>query len=373
MKKNITILPGDGIGPEVVSQATKVMHAINAYFGHDFILKHGLIGANAIEETGSPLPDETLDLCLNSDAILLGSIGDPKYDNDPNLKVRPEQGLLKLRKSLQLFSNIRPVKTYDILKGVSPLKEQLLENVDMVIYRELTGGIYFGDKVLSDDGSHAHDSCDYTTHEISRIAYQAFEAATLRRKKLTLIDKANVLETSRLWRRVIQDISKEYPGVEVEYMYVDNAAMQMMLNPGNFDVVLTENMFGDIISDLSSVITGSLGMLPSSSVGTKSALFEPIHGSYPQASGKDIANPMATILSVAMMYEHFELYEEAKTIRKAVDWALEHKLATEDILKDKNEASPCSKVGDSIAWFIEEGGKMEMNKDSINLSLNCII
>ncbi|MEP1095746.1 MAG: 3-isopropylmalate dehydrogenase [Cyclobacteriaceae bacterium] len=372
MKKNITILPGDGIGPEVVNQGIKVIEAVNSVFNHEFKLQEALIGAVSIDATGKAITSKALDQCEGSDAVLLGAIGDPKYDNNPALKVRPEQGLLKLRKTLELFSNIRPISTYDILKDVSPLKERLLENVDLVIYRELTGGIYFGEKTLSDDKNTATDLCTYTSHEISRIAYQAFEAANSRRKKLTLVDKANVLETSRLWRRVVQDISLEYPEVEVDYMFVDNAAMQVMLNPSSFDVILTENMFGDIISDLASVITGSLGMLASASVGNKTAMFEPIHGSYPQAKGLDIANPMATILSVAMMYEHFKLHEEANLIKNGVAWAIENGILTQDIAGD-SEVHSCSKVGDMIACFIEEQGVVEMKNDSIKMSQNCII
>ncbi|MEM6644034.1 MAG: 3-isopropylmalate dehydrogenase [Bacteroidota bacterium] len=372
MNKKITVLPGDGIGPEVVEQGIKVINAINSVFEHTFELKKADFGAISIDKHGTPLTDETLADCLDSDAIFLGAIGDPKFDDDPTLPVRPEQGLLKLRKSLQLFSNIRPIMTYDLLNDVSPLKNHLLKEVDFVIYRELTGGIYFGEKKISEDKTKASDLCEYTESEISRIAYQAFEAAGNRRNKLTLIDKANVLESSRLWRRVIQDISKEYPKVEVDYLFVDNAAMQVMLNPGQFDVILTENMFGDIISDLASVITGSLGMLPSASVGNKVAMFEPIHGSYPQAKGKDIANPMAAILSVAMMYEHLGLFQEAEMIKNGVKWALNNGIATRDINKNE-EPSSCSKVGDIVAWFIEEKGKVNINSNSTKLSLNCII
>jgi len=372
MKKKITVLPGDGIGPEVVEQGLKVMRAINQSFDHQFEMVEADFGAVAIDKHGDPLPEETLEKCLSSDAIFLGAIGDPKYDNDPTLPVRPEQGLLKLRKSLELFSNIRPITTYDLLNDVSPLKNSLLENVDFVIYRELTGGIYFGEKKLSEDKRTASDLCEYSEKEISRIAYQAFEAAMNRRKKITLIDKANVLETSRLWRRVIQDISKEYPEVVVDYLFVDNAAMQVMLNPAQFDVILTENMFGDIISDLASVITGSLGMLPSASVGIKSALFEPIHGSYPQAQGLDIANPMAAILSTAMLYEHFGLFKEAEMIKKGVRWALDNDIVTKDLSNGK-DPSACSKVGDVVAWFIEEKGELKIKREQSQVSLNCII
>ena len=372
MKKKITILPGDGIGPEVVEQGLKVMRAVNQLFDHEFEMIEKDFGAIAIDKHRDPLPQDTLDQCLDSDAIFLGAIGDPKYDNDPTLPVRPEQGLLKLRKSLELFSNIRPISTHTLLNDVSPLKNELLKGVDFVIYRELTGGIYFGEKKLSEDQTVASDLCEYTEKEITRIAYQAFEAASNRRKKLTLVDKANVLETSRLWRRVIQEISEEYPEVEVDYLFVDNAAMQVMLNPKQFDVILTENMFGDIISDLASVITGSLGMLPSASVGKKTALFEPIHGSYPQAKGLDIANPMAAILSVAMMYEHFGLFEESDMIKRGVRWALNNDIVTKD-LSGKKEASACSKVGNVVAWFIEEKGELQIKREQSEVSLNCII
>ena len=372
MKKKITVLAGDGIGPEVVEQGLKVIEAINKQFDHEFTLSHYDFGAVSIEKHGTPLTDDTLAECMESDAVFLGAIGDPKYDNDPTLPVRPEQGLLKLRKSLELFSNIRPVRTYQLLYDASPLKNRLLEDVDFVIYRELTSGIYFGEKKLSEDKTTASDLCEYTDTEVSRITYQAFEAAMNRRKKLTLVDKANVLETSRLWRRVVQEISQEYPEVQVDYLFVDNAAMQVVQNPGQFDVMLTENMFGDIISDLASVITGSLGMLPSASVGKKVALFEPIHGSYPQAKGLDIANPLASILSIAMMYDHFDLFQEAEMIRNAVDWTLNNNVVTQDLSQGK-DASSCSKVGDIIAWFIEERGNISAKKESILASLNCII
>ncbi|MEM9896978.1 MAG: isocitrate/isopropylmalate family dehydrogenase, partial [Bacteroidota bacterium] len=268
--------------------------------------------------------------------------------------------------------NVRAGKTYDLLFDSSPLKSKLLKDVDFVIYRELTGGIYFGDKKLSSDGNTASDLCEYTDKEVSRITYQAFEAAMNRRKKLTLIDKANVLETSRLWRRVVQDISSEYPEVKVDYLFVDNAAMQVIQTPKQFDVILTENMFGDIISDLASVITGSLGMLPSASIGKNVALFEPIHGSYPQAKGKDIANPMATILSIAMMYEHFGLFQEAEMISNGVKWAMNNEVVTKDIAQ-KFEPSSCSKVGDMIACYIEERGNLNIKSESVKVSSNCII
>ncbi|MBL7756335.1 MAG: 3-isopropylmalate dehydrogenase, partial [Chitinophagaceae bacterium] len=305
MKKKIAVIEGDGIGPEVTRQSIRVLNAIAESFNHQFEYEYALMGADAIDKTGEPLPDKTLEICLSSDAILFGAIGHPKYDNDPTAKVRPEQGLLKLRKSLQLFANIRPVTTYPALQHLSPLKAKNLEGVDFIIYRELTGGIYFGKKELSADGTQASDDCVYSTDEITRIAQLAFQAARKRRKKLTLVDKANVLETSRLWRKVVKEIATDYPDVELDFLFVDNAAMQIILNPRQFDVVLTENMFGDIISDEASVISGSLGLLPSASVGSGAALFEPIHGSYPQAAGKDIANPRGSTLSAAMLLGHF--------------------------------------------------------------------
>lgn len=369
MNKKIFVLQGDGIGPEIVSQAVKVIKAVESTFDHKFDLTNGLIGAASIRDNGLPITDEVIAFGKASDAVLLGAIGEPEFDNDPTIKVRPEQGLLKLRKSLNLYSNIRPVRTYDILKDISPLKNENLEDVDLVVYRELTGGIYFGEKKLSEDGENASDLCSYSVEEIIRISKMAFKAATKRRNKLTLVDKANVLETSRLWRRVVQEMANDYPSVEVDYLFVDNAAMQMVINPAQFDVILTENMFGDIISDLSSVLTGSLGMLPSASIGSSAAMFEPCHGSYPQAAGKDIANPMATILSVAMMFEYFELFNEAQAIRNAVNWALKENILTEDLTS--NNPSRCSVVGDLIAYHIEEKGNV--NKDYITEARNTVI
>lgn len=333
MKKNIVVIEGDGIGPEVTKQSVKILNEIAELFDHEFKYSYQLMGADAIDKTGSPLPDETLEACMKSDAVLFGAIGHPKYDNDPAAKVRPEQGLLKLRKELQLFGNIRPIITYASLAHLSPLKASKLQGVDFIIFRELTGGIYFGKKELAQDGSYASDDCVYSRSEIERVAHLAFHFAQKpeRRKKLTLVDKANVLETSRLWRKVVQEIAAQYPDVTVDYMFVDNAAMQIIINPAQFDVVLTENMFGDIISDEASVLSGSLGLLPSASVGTGTVLFEPIHGSYPQAAGKDIANPIGSILSTAMMLEYFGLTTEATLVRDAVNWTLSNGFVTKDI------------------------------------------
>lgn len=331
MKKKIAVIEGDGIGPEVTRQSIRVLNSIAESFNHEFEYTYCLMGADAIDKTGNPLPDETIEVCLNSDAILFGAIGHPKYDNDPTAKVRPEQGLLKLRKSLQLFANIRPVTTYPALHHLSPLKTKNIENVDFVIYRELTGGIYFGKKELNAAGTQASDECVYSAEEIERIAHLAFRSAQKRSRRLTLVDKANVLETSRLWRKVVKEIAGEYPDVELDFLFVDNAAMQIIINPKQFDVILTENMFGDIISDEASVISGSLGLLPSASIGSGSALFEPIHGSYPQAAGKDIANPLGSILSAALLLEHFGLLEEAGLVREAVNWTLQNGFVTKDI------------------------------------------
>lgn len=371
MIKKIAVLKGDGIGPEVTEQSVKILIAIAEQFNHQFFFTNALIGADAIDKTGSPLPSDTIDICLDSDAILFGAIGHPKYDNDPSAKVRPEQGLLGLRKALQLYANIRPITTYPALNFLSPLKSKNIEHVDFVIFRELTGGIYFGKKELSEDGQIASDDCLYTKSEIERVAHPAFKAAQQRRKKLTLVDKANVLETSRLWRKVVQEISTQYKDVTVDYLFVDNAAMQIILNPKQFDVILTENMFGDIISDEASVISGSLGLLPSASVGNSTALFEPIHGSYPQAAGKDIANPVGSILSAAMLLDHLELKEEAALVRAAVAWTINNKFVTKDI--NPINFYFTSTVGELVIDFIKTNFEDKINIENIELRKSTII
>lgn len=371
MKKRIAIIEGDGIGPEVTRQAVKVLNAVAAIFNHEFDYSYCLMGADAIDKTGTPLPDDTINQCLNSDAILFGAIGHPKYDNDPAAKVRPEQGLLKLRKSLQLYANIRPVTSYSSLFHLSPLKSKNIEGVDFVIYRELTGGIYFGKKETTADGSQASDDCTYSREEIERIAHLAFKHARKRKHKLTLVDKANVLETSRLWRKVVQELALQYPDVAVDYMFVDNAAMQIILNPKQFDVILTENMFGDIISDEASVISGSLGLLPSASVGKNTALFEPIHGSYPQAAGKDIANPTGSILSAAMLLDYLELKEEAQLVRDAVNWTLQNSFVTKDI--DPVNFYFTSTIGELICDYISGKISGTVNTENIELRKSTII
>jgi 3-isopropylmalate dehydrogenase len=371
MNKNIAVILGDGIGPEVTRQAIKALNAVGERFGHQFHYTYGLMGADAIDKTGNPLPDETLGICSESDAVLFGAIGHPKYDNDPTAKVRPEQGLLKLRKSLGLFANIRPVTTFPSLYHLSPFKPKQLENVDFVVYRELTGGIYFGKKEVNEDYTEASDLCIYNKSEIERIAHLAFKSAQQRKKKLTLVDKANVLETSRLWRKVVQEVAKNYPDVTADYMFVDNAAMQIIVNPKQFDVILTENMFGDIISDEASVISGSLGMLPSASIGEHTALFEPIHGSYPQAAGKDIANPTGSILSAALLLDHLNMHTEAALVREAVSWALDSKFVTKDI--DPINYYFTSTVGDLISDYVAGRLPDDINQANIELRKSTLI
>ncbi len=353
MKLNLAVLPGDGIGPEIVEQAMKAVKAVANKFEHELTYEYGLTGAIAIDEVGEPYPEKTHELCMNSDAVLFGAIGDPRFDNDPKAKVRPEQGLLLMRKKLGLYANIRPVETFESLLHKSPLRRELVEGADFVAIRELTGGIYFGEKGRKDNGNTAFDTCTYTREEIERILKLGYDFAMKRNKKLTVVDKANVLESSRLWREVAQEMAPSYPEVKTEYMFVDNAAMQIIQWPKNFDVMVTENMFGDILTDEASVITGSLGLLPSASVGIHTSVFEPIHGSYPQAAGKDIANPIATILSAAMMFEYaFNLPEEGKLIREAVAASMAEKYVTEDITE--GQAYKTSQVGDWIANYIEQ-------------------
>ncbi len=351
INKNIAILPGDGIGPEIVQQALKALKSVEKKFGHKFNFETAHIGAVAIDDCGEPYPKTTHQLCETSDAILFGAIGDPKYDNNPSAKVRPEHGLLKMRSGLELYANIRPIKSYKALIKSSPLKEEIIKDVDFVVVRELISGIYFGEpRGRSEDGKIAFDTCVYKKNEILRIAKKAFQFAKNRKRKVTLLDKANVLATSRLWREVVTEYAKEYPEITFESNYIDSGAMHVIQNPKRFDIILTGNLFGDIISDEASVITGSLGILPSASLGTKTSMFEPIHGSYPQAAGQNRANPIATILSAAMLLEYsFEMIEESKTIVQAVEKALNEGVVTEDIDNGKYSTT---EVGDKIAEFI---------------------
>jgi len=351
MQFKIATLPGDGIGPEIVDQAVKAMNSVGEVFNHKFDFQYAEVGASAIEKTGDPYPEATHNLCMESDAVLFGAIGDPKYDNDPSAKVRPEQGLLKMRKLLGLYANIRPVVTFPSLNYKSPLREDIVEGSDFVVIRELTGGIYFGEpRGRTEDGNTAFDTCVYKREEIERILELAYEYAGKRRKHLTIVDKANVLASSRLWREVGQKMEKEKTDIQTEYMFVDNAAMQLVQWPKKFDVMVTENMFGDILSDEASVITGSMGLLPSASVGVHTSVFEPIHGSYPQATGKNIANPIATILSAAMLLESLDLMQEGKAIRNAVNQVIEDSYLTEDLNSDN--AKSTTEVGDRIAELI---------------------
>ena len=353
MKMKIAKLPGDGIGPEVVEQAVKAVDAICAKFGHEVSYTFALVGACAIEKTGSAYPDSTHELCLQSDAVLFGAVGDPKYDNDPTAKVRPEQGLLAMRKNLGLYANLRPVETFEKLVGKSPLKEELVSGADFMCIRELTGGMYFGKKGREDNGDTAYDTNIYHRFEVERILKLGFEYAMRRRKHLTVVDKANVLESSRLWRQIAQEMAPKYPEVTTDYMFVDNAAMQLIRQPKFFDVMVTENTFGDILTDEASVITGSMGLLASASIGEHTSVFEPIHGSYPQAAGKNIANPLATILSAAMMFEYaFGLMEEGRAIRKAVSASIDEGIVTEDLAAG-GKAYSTSEVGDWVAYYIK--------------------
>lgn len=353
MEKNIAVLPGDGIGPEIIAQGIKVLDAVSKKFGHKFNYIYGDIGAVAIDKCSNPYPDETHKICCESDAILFGAVGDPKYDNAPNSVLRPEQGLLKMRKSLGLYANIRPVKPYDALLEASPLKNRIAQGSDFIVIRELTGGIYFGEpRGRNEAGSAAFDTCVYSVEEINRVSEVAFEYARTRRNKVTLVDKANVMATSRLWRECVKILhQKKYSDVELDFMFVDNAAMKMVTAPTDFDVVLTENMFGDILTDLAGAVSGSIGLLPSASIGAKHSLYEPIHGSFPQGAGKNIANPIATILSAAMMLEYsFGLKSEGEAIREACADAIATGHVTPDILPGSTEGT--KEVGDYISLHI---------------------
>lgn len=350
MELKIAVLAGDGIGPEISAEGVKVMKAICSKFGHQVTFREALCGAAAIDAVGNPFPEETLKACQDADAVLFSAVGDPRFDNNPNAKVRPEQGLLAMRKQLGLFANIRPVQTFDCLIHKSPLKDELVRGADFVCIRELTGGMYFGEKKEGDD--YAYDTNAYSRHEVERILKVAFEYAQRRRKHLTVVDKANVLASSRLWRKVAQEMAPQYPDVQTDYMYVDNASMRMIQDPKFFDVMVTENTFGDILTDEGSCISGSMGLLPSASTGESTPIFEPIHGSWPQAKGLNIANPLAQILSVAMLFEYFNLKEEGTLIRRAVDASLEANVRTPEIQVAGGEKYGTKEVGQWITDFI---------------------
>lgn len=350
MELKIAVLAGDGIGPEISAEGVKVMKAVCSKFGHQVTFTEALCGAAAIDAVGNPFPEETLKACQDADAVLFSAVGDPRFDNNPNAKVRPEQGLLAMRKQLGLFANIRPVQTFDCLIHKSPLKDELVRGADFVCIRELTGGMYFGEKKEGDD--YAYDTNAYSRHEVERILKVAFEYAQRRRKHLTVVDKANVLASSRLWRKVAQEMAPQYPDVQTDYMYVDNASMRMIQDPKFFDVMVTENTFGDILTDEGSCISGSMGLLPSASTGESTPVFEPIHGSWPQAKGLNIANPLAQILSVAMLFEYFNLKEECTLIRRAVNASLEANVRTPEIQVAGGEKYGTKEVGQWITDFI---------------------
>lgn len=350
MELKIAVLAGDGIGPEISAEGVKVMKAVCSKFGHQVTFTEALCGAAAIDAVGNPFPEETLKACQDADAVLFSAVGDPRFDNNPSAKVRPEQGLLAMRKQLGLFANIRPVQTFDCLIHKSPLKDELVRGADFVCIRELTGGMYFGEKKEGDD--YAYDTNAYSRHEVERILKVAFEYAQRRRKHLTVVDKANVLASSRLWRKVAQEMAPQYPDVQTDYMYVDNASMRMIQDPKFFDVMVTENTFGDILTDEGSCISGSMGLLPSASTGESTPVFEPIHGSWPQAKGLNIANPLAQILSVAMLFEYFNLKEEGALIRRAVDASLEANVRTPEIQVAGGEKYGTKEVGQWITDFI---------------------
>ena len=352
MKLKIAVLPGDGIGPEIMKQGVAVLDAVAAKFGHEFEYTEAICGAHAIDEVGDPFPEETYQACKNSDAVLFAAVGDPKFDNDPTAKVRPEQGLLAMRKRLGLFANIRPVQTFKCLLHMSPLREELVDGADFVCIRELTGGMYFGEKYQDNDK--AYDTNYYTRPEIERILRVGFDYARRRNNHLTVVDKANVLASSRLWRQVAKEMEPEYPDVKVDYMFVDNAAMRMISEPKFFDVMVTENTFGDILTDEGSCISGSMGLLPSASTGESTPVFEPVHGSWPQAAGKNLANPLAQILSAAMLLEYFDMKEEGKLIREAVDASLDANVRTPEIQVEGGQSYGTREVGQWIVDYINK-------------------
>lgn len=352
MKLNIAVLAGDGIGPEISKQGVGVMVAVCKKFGHEVNFTEALVGAAAIDAVGDPFPDDTYNICKEADAVLFSSVGDPKFDNNPNATVRPEQGLLAMRKKLGLFANIRPVQTFDCLIHKSPLKDELVRGADFICIRELTGGMYFGEKKEGDD--FAYDTNAYSRAEVERILKVAYAYAERRRKHLTVVDKANVLASSRLWRKVAQEMAPQHPDVTTDFMYVDNASMRMIQEPTFFDVMVTENTFGDILTDEGSCITGSMGLLPSASTGESTPVFEPIHGSWPQAKGLNIANPLAQILSVAMLFEYFNLTNEGTLIRQAVDASLDANVRTPEIQVEGAPKYGTKEVGDWIVNWIEQ-------------------
>ena len=348
MKLKIAVLPGDGIGPEISKVGVEVMQAVCDRFGHEVSFKEAICGADAIDKVGDPFPEETFQTCMEADAVLFSAVGDPRFDNNPTAKVRPEQGLLAMRKKLGLYANIRPIETFDCLVHNSPLKDELVRGADFICIRELTGGMYFGEKYQDDEK--AYDTNYYTRGEIERILKVGYEYARRRKKHLTVVDKANVLASSRLWRKVAQEMAPKYPDVTTDFMYVDNASMRMIQEPKFFDVMVTENTFGDILTDEGSCITGSMGLLPSASTGEHTPVFEPVHGSWPAAKGLNIANPLAQILSAAMLFEYFDLKEEGALIRRAVAASLDANVRTPEIQVPGGAKYGTKEVG---AWIVD--------------------
>ncbi|MFP4697420.1 MAG: 3-isopropylmalate dehydrogenase [Eubacteriales bacterium] len=354
MNYKLAVVPGDGIGPDIIREAVKVLDKVGEVYGHDFEYTEVLAGGAALDTEGVPLPQKTMDVCKNSDSVLLGAVGGPKWDHlDGNM--RPEKALLGLRSGLGLFANIRPAVLFNELKSACLLREDIIgdDGLDIVVVRELTGGIYFGERGTK--GNKEFDTLEYSEEEVKRIAVKAFDIAMKRGKKITSVDKANILDTSRMWRKVVEEVAKDYPEVELNHMYVDNAAMQLVRNPKQFDVILTGNMFGDILSDEASMITGSIGMLPSASLGvSKLGMYEPIHGSAPDIAGQNIANPIATIMSVAMMLRYsFDLEKEASAVEEAVKKVLENGYRTSDIMSSNKNKIGTDKMGDLIVKEIE--------------------
>lgn len=348
MKLKIAVLPGDGIGPEISKVGVDVMQAVCDRFGHEVSFKEAICGADAIDKVGDPFPEETFQTCMEADAVLFSAVGDPRFDNNPTAKVRPEQGLLAMRKKLGLYANIRPIETFDCLVHNSPLKDELVRGADFICIRELTGGMYFGEKYQDDEK--AYDTNYYTRAEIERILKVGYEYARRRGRHLTVVDKANVLASSRLWRKVAQEMAPKYPDVTTDFMYVDNASMRMIQEPKFFDVMVTENTFGDILTDEGSCITGSMGLLPSASTGEHTPVFEPVHGSWPAAKGLNIANPLAQILSAAMLFEYFDLKEEGALIRRAVAASLDANVRTPEIQVPGGAKYGTKEVG---AWIVD--------------------
>ncbi len=356
MEKNIVLLPGDGIGPEIIDAATEVLSVIGTKFGHTFTFDSQAIGGSAIDLYDTPLPDQTVSACKQADAILLGAVGGPKWDNNPS-HLRPERGLLGIRKALDLYANLRPVKGFKKLLSASPLKEEVIKGSDLLIVRELTGGLYFGTpSERRDNGNAVVDTLSYSRYEMERIIDKGFQSAQLRSKKLTSVDKANVLESSKLWREIVEEKKATYPDVEVEHLLVDAAAMKLITNPSQFDVIVTENMFGDILSDEASVLTGSLGMLPSASLAENGVgLYEPAHGSAPDIAGLGIANPIATLLSAALMLRYsFSFEEEAALIEEAIEACIDKGYYTADLQVQSGKKINTEEMTEAIIAYIEQ-------------------